>query len=103
MAALKTQQAGTVAPAFRSGGVPPVDCGPRIPVTAATLMETCWRCVWVAFPSADGWHWSLKCVHGTCPEHRELLRSFVPPRLDAPGSVLTPATGARETAPASED
>jgi hypothetical protein len=35
-------------------------------------------CVWVPFWSAmtGGYRWSLKSVHGRCPEHRELSKNW---------------------------
>jgi hypothetical protein len=59
------------------------DASPRIPVTAITLMETCWRCSWVASHVTGGWQWSLKAVSAACPEHRELRKSWKAPA--APG------------------
>ena len=99
----KPYQPGSVVPAHASG-TPYHHAAPRIAVWAETPLDVCWRCSWSVRQRPDGsWCRFLLAVHGTCPEHRELSRSFVQPRLDAPGSVLTPATGAREAAPAGED
>lgn len=60
------------------GGVAYHDVSPRIPVTAVSLMDTCWRCTWAVFRVTGGWQWTLKACHAQCPEHRELLRSKAP-------------------------
>lgn len=70
MAAIKAT--GNTEAAFRSG-TPYHDASPVTPVTADSLMGTCWRCSWAARRGEDGkpvWH--LKAVHAACPEHKEL-------------------------------
>lgn len=74
--AMAIVSSGTVAPVFGGGGITYTDCSPRIPVTAITLMDTCWQCSWVVFRETGEYRWSLKAVHGRCPDHKDLRRSY---------------------------
>lgn len=99
---MRGQQAGSVIPAHASG-TPYSNATPRIPVWAESPIDTCDRCSWTVRQRPDGtWCRFLLAVHGTCPEHRELSRSFVQPRLDGPASVPALTTEAPGAVPATD-